>query len=273
MADGLCIDEGYARYVVPSKGNTTVYSTITDTEVREVSLGEGTISVDFTLTMRWLDANIKTHFNSDDVKAGFVVLSKAAMEKIWTPDLNIVKSVSFKPPTEWATLTKSSVLTKYVPGISMETETPAIIEVQKRIKSTVYCSFFPSAYPMDTQTCNITLASGSFEAIFQLYDYDSTSHAPSKFQSSNFEIEVSLFDIGRTNGGNMIGINVKMQRIVGPYLLKYYTPCIGIVFLTGLSFAIPVTGDTGRGGFLVTLFLTLISLFISQMVSKGISLD
>ena len=70
LADGLCIVEEYAREVAPFKGNTYVYSTVADPKIREISLSDGTISVDFQLTMRWLDPNIKTLFDSEDKEAG-----------------------------------------------------------------------------------------------------------------------------------------------------------------------------------------------------------
>ena len=168
LGDGLCIGNDYARYVVPSKGNTIVYSTITGTKVREIDLSKGTVSVDFTLNMRWLDPNIKKQFHEDGTMAGFLVLSKDAIDKIWTPDLYIHDSRSFKPQDEWTSLKSSFVLTRQIPGISIENETHAIIEVQYGVKTTTFCLFDPAAYPMDLQTCNVTLGSGSFEAIFVL---------------------------------------------------------------------------------------------------------
>ena len=81
LADGLCIGEEYVRSVAPFKGDTIVYSTIAEPKIREISLSEGTISVDFHLTMRWLDPNIKTHFDLEDKESGFVVLSEASLKK------------------------------------------------------------------------------------------------------------------------------------------------------------------------------------------------
>ena len=275
LADGLCIDNEYTSDVVPSKGNTIVYSTITAPVVTEISLGQGSVSVDFRLTMRWFDPNINTRFNQEDIQAGALVLSKASIERIWNPDLYILRSMEFKPHAEWASLKDSSVLTKgyEIYGISRETEQQAMIELLYEIKSTVHCDFEPAAYPMDHQTCNVTMGSGSSEAIFVLDGSDDTSHAPFKLESPNFEIGISFFDDERGDEKNTIGMTLKMARFLGPYILKYYIPCMGIVFLTALSFAIPVTGDTGRGSFLVTLFLTLISLFISQIVSKSAIFD
>ena len=142
LADGLCIKEDYVRDVVPVKDNTTVYSTITEPKIRGMSLSEGTISVDFTLFLRWLDPNIKTSFNSKDKDAGFVVLSKGSIDKVWSPDFYILDSRSFMQQDEWASLKRSSALTTYVPRISLRNG--VVIEVQYQIKSTVYCRFYPA---------------------------------------------------------------------------------------------------------------------------------
>ena len=84
LADGLCIGHEYVRSVAPFKGNTIVYSTVEEPKIREISLSEGTVSVDFELTMRWLDPNIKTQFDDEDKAAGFVVISEASLDDIWT---------------------------------------------------------------------------------------------------------------------------------------------------------------------------------------------
>ena len=110
LADGLCIGIDYQRDVVPFKGNTTVYNTIEIPKVREISLSEGTVSVDFQLTMRWLDDNIKTQFASDQNNSGSIVLSRASLDKIWNPDLYILDIV--EPQAELKpSLKRSSALT------------------------------------------------------------------------------------------------------------------------------------------------------------------
>ena len=262
LADGLCIGQEYARSVAPFKGNTTVYSTVEEPRFRGISISDGTVAVDFKLTMRWVDPDIKTLFDDEDRDAGYIVLSKTSLDKIWTPDLYILDRRSFKLQDEWASLKRSSVLTRHIPGISIGNY--ATIELQYEIKSTVYCRFYPATYPMDRQICNLTFGSGSFEAMFVLYDLGPISFT---YNSSEFEIQIQLFDNMKGDGSNTIGMNIEIGRIISPFLLKYYVPCIGIVLLSALSFAIPVTAIPGRVSLLVTLFLTLTNVFIHQMVS------
>ena len=265
LADGLCIGQEYARYVVPLKGNTTVYTNIAEPKIREISLSDGTISIDFQLTMKWLDPKIKTKFDIDDISSGFIALSKASLNKIWKPDLFIIDSV--KPQAELKpSLKRSSALTKHMPGISVGSH--AIIETQYEIKSTVYCRFDHSSFPMDQQTCNLTFGSGSFEARFVLYNPDKSSPIHITSESSAFEIDVHLFDNMKKDGSNTIGMRIEIERTLRPFLLKYYVPSNAMVLLSAMSFAVPVTALPGRVGLLVTLFLTLTNLFIHQMVSQ-----
>ena len=65
-----------------------------------------------------------------------------------------------------------------------------------------------------------------------------------------------------------IGLDIKITRLLKPYVLKYYIPCIAIVIMSQLSFIIPLESLPARVGLVVTQFLTLISLFIQQMVNK-----
>ena len=59
---------------------------------------------------------------------------------------------------------------------------------------------------------------------------------------------------------------MKIDRILRPFIFRYYLPCAAIVMVSALSFIIPVAALPGRIGLAVTQFLTLTSIFIHQMV-------
>ena len=105
------------------------------------------------------------------------------------------------------------------------------------------------------------------EAIFRLYDPNNTYHQVSKYEAVCFDMEITFFDEGHADGKNTIGFHIKMERIIQPFIWKYYIPCIAIVLVSGLSFIIPLSAIPGRVALLVTQFLSLINLFIFQMVS------
>ena len=96
-----------------------------------------------------------------------------------------------------------------------------------------------------------------------------TTTAPSSriFQISDITADVSLANVGQgisTKG--KIGFDIRITRSLKPFILKYYIPCIAIVIMSQLSFLIPLDSLPGRVGLVVTQFLTLMSLFIQQMV-------
>ena len=265
--------DDYREYFPPEDGTTKVYSTISNPEVRKVGAKTKTISLDFTLKMQWLDPRIKTNLKHEKDKNGEITLGPKSIEVIWSPDLRILNRQSFKAKHQWASLITTRILTGTDASLldrannNTFANSVPIIEMKYDVKSTVYCKGWDySKYPVDSQTCNVTFGSGSLEATFVSYGFDKSLKIPVKSKSSAFEIGIHSFDNMKRDGSNTIGFEIKIGRIISPYLLKYYVPCMGIVLLSAMSFAIPVTAIPGRVGLLVTLFLTLTNLFIHHMV-------
>ena len=111
LAQGVCIDDDYEKYLPPSDGSKKVYSTIETHRVRDVDAKKKTLSIDFILTMRWLDSRIKANFTKYDNKSGEVILGPAAVEKIWSPGVYVFNRQSFKVKEEWASLITARILT------------------------------------------------------------------------------------------------------------------------------------------------------------------
>ena len=276
LANGACVGPDYRGYVVPEKGITKVYSTIEDQKVRAVDGKEGTLSIDFTLVMRWLDPNIKTNFSSDDQANGGIVLEKTQLELIWEPDLYIYNRRSFKSLDEWRSTKTLNILTSNEVAQIDSTDTTekqnskTAVEWRIEIKSTIYCNFDHASYPMDKQICNLTFGSSSFGAIFVLHDPNNIYHGEHiYYEAANFDMSFTFFDENLNNGRSTVGLRIEMDRLVSSFIMKYYLPCIAIVLVSGLSFAIPQTAIPGRIALLVTQFLTLINLSIYQMVCKS----
>ena len=220
------------------------------------------------ITMKWWDPSIKTKTKKDEKQTGEIILSPSSVGKIWIPDLAIEDLTDLKFKDEWISLVKSRFL---VPADTMQSKdnnsTPANIEVTYQIKSSVYCTFDHSKYPMDEQKCNVTLGSSSFGAIFVL-DNNDEDETDFGHMVSNFRIKSSYFDNGwHTSGNNSIGIKFTMTRSTTPFFFKYYIPTMAITTVSMMGFAIPLTAIPGRVALLVTQFLTLTNLFIYEMVS------
>ena len=120
---------------------------------------------------------------------------------------------------------------------------------------------------MDEQTCSIKIGSGSGEAIFALNDEDEGYHTVKLYNAVGKNITIDFFGKGNLNGSDTIGFQVKMTRLLRPYVMKYYIPSMAVVLVSEIGFVIPLTAIPGRVALLVTQFLTLVNLFIYQMVN------
>ena len=276
LATRVCIMDDYQKHFPPNDETTKVYITIRNDEVRAVNAKSKTLSIDFSLIMRWQDSRIKSHFTDQHKKGGKVLLGPKAVNNIWYPDLRVYNRQSFKPTEEWALLKKAQILiTKrknHMKNKNMrqsELLSP-IVEMKYDVKTTVYCKDWSySQYPMDTQTCNVSIGSLSGESIFTSYVKPRNLSIEKSYMASNFIITVGFFDRYKRNGNNRVGMEITMQRLTTSFFLKYYIPCVAIVLVSEIGFIIPLTAIPGRVALLVTQFLTLVNLFIHQMVSNS----
>ena len=272
LEEGVCIDRNYRKISVPEKGTTKVYTTIEYQKVRDVNDKKQTLFVDMILTLRWFDPNIKTKFSEEDERNDGITLSSDAIQKIWTPHLYIWNRTTVKEREEWASLIKAKVLTShatyYINNAKQQNGTisKTLVEMKYEIKTEVFCKFDYAKYPMDEQCCNVTISSGSNEAIFVLNVKNNAHHSSSRYKAVNLEMSIDYFDENVTHGGNKIGIEIRMDRQMQAYLMKYYIPCMAVVIVSEIGFVVPITAIPGRVGLLVTQFLTLVNLFIYQMV-------
>ena len=79
---------------------------------------------------------------------------------------------------------------------------------------------------------------------------------------------ITFFGENNLVGKDTVGFHIEMTRMIKPYLMKYYIPCIATVLVSEMGFVIPLTAIPGRVALLVTQFLTLVNLFIYQMVNR-----
>ena len=273
LETGACIATTYKKYRVPKKGKTRVFSTIEYQQVREVDAKKKTLLIDFTLTMRWLDSRIRRSRFSEENENEEIFLGPNAIDQIWVPDFRITNQTAFKPQDEWFSIVSAGVLggdaTNKLVEMNKDDEDKISTgaRIQYEIKTSVFCPFQYAAYPMDHQKCTISFGSGSFGAIFTLADHSGIHHTTKTYEAANFDVTVKFFDSNLTSGKNTIGMEIELNRLSHSYIMMYYIPSILIVLVSEIGFVVPVTAIPGRIGLLVTQFLTLINLFIYQMVS------
>ena len=87
-----------------------------------------------------------------------------------------------------------------------------------------------------------------------------------KYTGNGFEITIkplgTLVDPNTImqNSTGEFGFDIKLQRIIQPYVFQYYFPCAAIVIISLISFLIPLSAIPGRVGVMVTQFLSMTSI-------------
>ena len=276
LDEGVCIDDNYHKEFAPSQEKTKIHCTIEYQTVRNVDAKDQTLSFDLILTLKWLDPFIHTYFTEKDKKNKGIVLSKDAYDKIWSPDLFVWNRTSVTSTDRWLSLVECKILTTTAIN-EQENKRNITNQIQKTtvemryvIKTTVYCKFQYAKYPMDTQNCSVKIGSSSHSAIFTLFDERNFYHTPKEYDSVGLKMQVTFLGSNNKFGNDTVGFQVQMNRLLRPYLMMYYIPCIAIVLVSELGFLVRLTAD-GSVGLLVTQLLTLVNLFIYQMVSQSFS--
>ena len=282
LQKGACISATYSQSVPPDTNGTKIYSTIEGHVIRDIDAKKKTLTIDFSLKLRWMDAGINTNFST--IKEGMpgIALNTLRFPSIWMPDVyvyNLSSYKSFKDSMQW----KSFLLVQETEGLKAPFEIMApfngaernitqedytiqfqgLVVLTLEATATIYCNFDLPSYPFDNQNCQFRLGGRSFGSDFTAYNPENKYHKDISYHTSNFFTTTTF--INDENG--TIGFDIFMSRDIQSYVLKYYITCIAIVILSHFSFVIPLSDVSGRVALLVTLFLTLTNLFIYQLVS------
>ena len=269
---GILLEKGawtipnYRPNVVPEKGETKVFSHISHQRIRNINDREQTVTIEFSLTMQWLDPRIKTNFSEDDVKNSGIALDLNRVNRhIWQPDLYIHNLSNYK-------IFSGSKQTTSLKLLSNNTidKTKTLVEWKIESKETIYCNFLLSLYPMDSQNCEFRFGSLSSSLKFLWLEPNNVLSFKKKCYNLDFHLTViQPYGVNMTEATNAIGFDLKMERILQHFILEFYLPCWAIVCSSFISFIIPLTAIPGRIGLVVTLFLALINIFIHQMVRNN----
>ena len=274
LEKGACLEDGYRYWVVPQKGVTIVYSTIQKPFLRTIGHREQLVSIDYVLTLTWIDKRIKTNFSLESgINETGMALRISTLKKIWAPELYIFHRSSFLDPygtrstvsLKLYSLQKFNELRKTNIKEMHANKESTVVEYKSEYRSRIYCTFDYSLYPMDRHLCTLRLGSRSSSSTLMLQKNELDENLP-VYSAAGFDLVSTLFDENINNGSNTIGVKMEMTRRLNPFLLKYYAPAIAVVIVSEISFLIPVAAIPGRIGLLVTLFLTLTNLFIHNMV-------
>ena len=265
LEKGACVTKNYRNFISPQEGGTKVISTIEYERIREVDAKKQTISIDILLKLRWFDPNIRMKYAEKIKVKESISLRSKKMDIIWIPDLYIWNMTSVKPKLEWAMLKRSRILTTRGNMKERKEKHGAYIELRYEVKTTIYCKFKYGLYPMDTQKCSVRIGGDSDQANFVLNDEKKNYHMPTSYTAVGLNMDITFFEENNDDGKQSVGFKVEMSRLISPFMMKYYIPCIAIVLVSEIGFLVPLSAIPGRVALLVTQFLTLINLFIFQL--------
>ena len=251
---------------------------MTDYAIREIHEKKQIVTLDMSVRMMWMDLDVYsykpksvTEYSKLEELEGYEV-SKESSKVVWKPDLYVHNLSDYKAFMDSLYMKSLKTMRTNYLDQNLCVSGP-FLKYDIEAKVSFYCNFDLSNYPLDESKCKLRFGGEISSVAFKLDQHGSNIRGDKIFQIADLEVRAFIaeetFDIDTKT---RIGLNIEVKRTLRPYILKYYTPCATIVFMSQLSFLIPLESLPGRVALVVTQFLTLTSLFIQQMVCQIIFL-
>ena len=286
LVKDVCLMPGYQPGDVPDSNIVTiVYIEFESASILEIDETKNSIGLKIYQAIQWYEPRMRAKFSDED--SGKIIKEEIKIphkqfQSIWHPDyevytVNSQGSKSLYHPRLYEDVYALNTFDTYrcqnTPQ-HQEHGKGVVLQAWKSWKVIVDCNFDFTAYPLDVQHCDF-LQYG--EAYIRLKLCNDMEHNISKKQKSDvYRVAITpmqtvkRLDHGKEVEGNgtvYVGLTISLRRILSPYLFQYYFPCIAIVVISEISFIIPLSAIPGRVALVVTQFLTLINIFIHQMVN------
>ena len=255
---GACAPIGYDTNQSPYPDSATnIYWSFNYLMLLSVDHVENTITLDMKTSTIWEDHRIKITLDNNH---SYIKLSPdTKYPNVWLPTaFEFAKVKTLK--TNLHPFLYTDLRFFLDKRISSE---PTILNITYGGRVTLYCDFEFQEFPFDTQICEVsTVASDPDRLQGWLYDSDHYLYSSKSYEACGFDVSTYF----RNFTGEM-GFDLKLKRLILPYMLQYYLPCIAIVLVSFISFIVPLSAMPGRIALMVTQFLTLTNIFIHQIVS------
>ena len=244
-----------------------IHTNITVKGVREINDKKRFMVVDVKIVFTWHDGGIirnKSSKSDPQIRPRTEIqLVGRQVGEIWKPEIYIYNLSKFDMLKVSDPISRVSVVRMKNSGIHEDNDT--MVKLVLEGTASVYCSFEHNDYPMDRQRCQLQISSEICNADFSLHSGDIVFGAE---YSSDFDMEIEFYNehLIRDCKGRVVGVRVKMRRLILPFIMKYCLPSVSIVIVSGISFIIPLNSLPARVALLVTQFLTLTNIFIHQQV-------
>ena len=275
LVQNICLMPNYHSNEPPNGlyTRTNVFIQLHGAFMLEVNEKDNRFTIQISENLQWLEPRMRTNFSKVPKDIHMIKLSEDSYSKIWHPGkdmhtLSMLKQNTLYEPKFYRDLV--------VIKDEETSQTASLVDAWKDWTATIFCPFDFSTYPFDTQHCEFTQKADRHTKTFLVYyfpeqstklSYDAVGfHINIELSGPFIDINESLWNVER--GADEIGFTITMKRIFRPYLYKYYFPCIIIVIVSQISYIIPLSAIPGRVGLVATQFLTLVNIFIHQLVSK-----
>ena len=282
LSRSICIPKYYLNGEVPAIP-TLVNSRVEINNIREVNDKDMRITLEIYQESLWIDNRIRTSLSPNEV----AVLNNNLIKLLWKPDLWIKNLFRFKlhailEPTgglvimnkefcenEGFTLRavreKSSRIKNCSDQVVTKPNTLVMYNMEAQVE--LHCNFHFENFPMDTQYCEFSMNSSyPYPDIVHLsFEQGQFGVTNRNLHTDDFMMEVLFQDNTNQTGVKMV---IRLERCILPYVIRYYLPCMAIAIVSLINFCIPLECIAARVTLLVTQFLTLTNILISQQVRK-----
>ena len=254
-----CMFHDYDKERAPGEGEsiTTVMNTFKRIRILNVKEAEKKILADIKLSSQWEDARIRITFPNNESK---ILITKYSPQNSLFPIWMAPRSLKGRFSNDkW----KFYFLNSF-------SGDETLVEMRASGHLEFPCNFNFTNFPFDLNHCSVPLTRESSGEIKEFLD--PKNKKIEYFEStvfSAFDVSIKLYEetINDTNEfSSDFGFNIAIERRISSYVLQYYLPCASIVFVSSISFIIPLTAIPGRISLVVTLFLTLVNLIIENEV-------
>ena len=119
---------------------------------------------------------------------------------------------------------------------------------------------------MDKQKCSLKFGSSLENPLVLLIvdPHKICRNQEKTYERNGFLVSAACFT--ETKEQYRVGFHFFLDRVITKYLCQYYLPSAIIVFVSQISFVIPISALPGRIGLVVTQFLALTNIFINEQV-------
>ncbi|XP_054719347.1 glutamate-gated chloride channel-like [Uloborus diversus] len=204
-------------------------------------------SVQMTLREQWKDERMQ--FEDKEGQIRYLTLTDP--DKIWKPDLFF----SNEKEGHFHNIIMPNVLLRIYPN--------GDVLYSIRISLVLSCPMDLKYYPLDKQTCSITMVSYGYttEDLVFLWKKDEPVQLVKTLHLPRFTLEAFLTDYctSRTNTGeySCLKVDLLFKREFSYYLIQIYIPCCMLVIVSWVSFWLDPNAIPARVSLGVTTLLTM----------------